>query len=181
MQRAKDNARSRGEAEAKRILRDARSASDAVFAELEKMRKEQAKAERTINANEARRSCAASSTRRRRLWTNTMPGRPHPQAQPPHSKGRPCGASRHRTPAEVVSVGSDGTLQLKAGILKMKAKANEVRLIEDDERAAIKKKAPRPVRSSVMGLRTAASRELDIRGMETLEAESVVEPFLSTA
>lgn len=55
------------------------------------------------------------------------------------------------TPAEVVSVGSDGTLQLKAGILKMKAEANEVRLIEDDERAAIKKKAPRPVRSSVMG------------------------------
>ena len=31
------------------------------------------------------------------------------------------------------------------------------------------------------GLRTAASRELDIRGMETLEAESVVETFLSTA
>ena len=29
--------------------------------------------------------------------------------------------------------------------------------------------------------RTAASRELDIRGMETLEAESVVETFLSTA
>ena len=85
------------------------------------------------------------------------------------------------TPAEVVSVGSDGTLQLKAGILKMKAEANEVRLIEDDERAAIKKKAPRPVRSSVMGLRTAASRELDIRGMETLEAESVVETFLSSA
>lgn len=30
-------------------------------------------------------------------------------------------------------------------------------------------------------LREAASRELDIRGMETLEAESVVETFLSTA
>ena len=54
MQRAKENARSRGEAEAKRILRDARSASDSVFAELERMRKEQAKADRAINANEAR-------------------------------------------------------------------------------------------------------------------------------
>ena len=30
-------------------------------------------------------------------------------------------------------------------------------------------------------LRAAAPRELDIRGMETLEAESVVENFLSTA
>ena len=85
------------------------------------------------------------------------------------------------TPAEVVSVGSDDTLQLKAGILKMKAKAKEVRLIEDDERAAMKKKAPKPMRTTVTGLHTAASRELDIRGMETLEAESVVETFLSSA
>ena len=37
-----------------------------------------------------------------------------------------------KTPAEVVSVGKDGTLQLKAGILKMKAKVDEVRLIEED-------------------------------------------------
>lgn len=44
----------------KRILRDARSASDAVFAELERMRKEQAKADRAINANEARAERAAS-------------------------------------------------------------------------------------------------------------------------
>ena len=63
-----------------------------------------------------------------------------------------------RQPAEVLSVGKDGILQLKAGILKLKAKSSEVRLIEDDERA-----------------------ELDIRGMETLEAESVVETFLSSA
>ena len=149
MQRAKENARSRGEAEAKRILRDARFASDAVFAELERMRKEQAKAD--------------------------------PKPSRPIQKGDLVEIPGVSTPAEVVSVGGDGTLQLKAGILKMKAKADEVRLIEDDERAAMKKKAPKPTRTAVTGLRTAASRELDIRGMETLEAESVVETFLSTA
>ena len=37
------------------------------------------------------------------------------------------------------------------------------------------------MRTAVTGLHTAASRELDIRGMETLEAESVVETFLSSA
>ena len=69
---------------------------------------------------------------------------------------------------------------MKAGVLKMKAKAEEVRLIEDDERAARKPKTP--VRSGgTRTLRAAASRELDIRGMETLEAESVVEGFLSAA
>ena len=87
-----------------------------------------------------------------------------------------------RTAAEVVSVGKDGTLQLKAGVLKMKAKADEVRLIEADERAAgVKKAAPKTMAAPRRELRAAAQRELDIRGMETLEAESVVETFLSAA
>ena len=67
----------------------------------------------------------------------------------------------------------------------MKAKSDEVRLIEDDERAARKKSSASPGTRSTSGnrtpLRAAAARELDIRGMETLEAESVVETFLSAA
>ena len=79
-------------------------------------------------------------------------------------------------------MGKDGTLQLKAGALKMKAKADEVRLIEDDERAAQKKKAAVSIsHNAARQLRTSAARELDIRGLETLEAEGVVENFLSAA
>ena len=43
MERAKENARSRGEAEAKRILADAKSAADAAFRELDELRKAQKK------------------------------------------------------------------------------------------------------------------------------------------
>ena len=182
MQRAKENARSRGEAEAKRILRDARSASDAVFAELEKMRKEQAKVERTLNANEARAELRRQlNEAESAIDKRDARSEPIPKPSRPIRKGDLVEIPGVSTPAEVVSVGSDGTLQLKAGILKMKAKSGEVRLIEDDERAAMKKKAPKPVRTAVTGLHTAASRELDIRGMETLEAESVMETFLSSA
>ena len=182
MQRAKENARSRGEAEAKRILRDARFASDAVFAELERMRKEQAKADRAINANEARAELRRQLNEAEdAIDKRDARSEPIPKPSRPIQKGDLVEIPGVSTPAEVVSVGGDGTLQLKAGILKMKAKADEVRLIEDDERAAMKKKAPKPTRTAVTGLRTAASRELDIRGMETLEAESVVETFLSTA
>ena len=182
MQRAKENARSRGEAEAKRILRDARSASDAVFAELERMRKEQAKADRAINANEARAELRRQLNEAEdAIDKRDARSEPIPKPSRPIQKGDLVEIPGVSTPAEVVGVGSDGTLQLKAGILKMKAKADEVRLIEDDERAAMKKKAPKPARTAVTGLHTAASRELDIRGMETLEAESVVETFLSTA
>ena len=183
MERAKENARSRGEAEAKRILRDARSAADEVFAELAEMRKQQAKAERTMNANEAR----AELRRKLNEAEDAVSKRdqrqePIPKPSRPIREGDLVEIPGVRTPAEVVSVGKDGTLQLKSGILKMKAKADEVRLIEDDERAAKKKNPAVTVRQNAdRALRASASRELDIRGMETLEAESVVENFLSAA
>ncbi len=143
MQRARENARSRGEAEAKRILRDARSASDAVFAELERMRKEQAKADRAINANEARAELRRQLNEAEdAIDKRDARSEPIPKPSRPIQKGDLVEIPGVSTPAEVVSVGSDGTLQLKAGILKMKAKADEVRLIEDDERAAMKKKSP---------------------------------------
>ncbi len=183
MERAKENARSRGEAEAKRILRDARSAADEVFAELAEMRKQQAKAERTLNANEAR----AELRRKLNEAEDAVSKRdqrqePIPKPSRPIREGDLVEIPGVRTPAEVVSVGKDGTLQLKSGVLKMKAKADEVRLIEEDERAAQKKKPAVSIRQNAdRALRASASRELDIRGMETLEAESVVANFLSAA
>ena len=183
MERAKENARSRGEAEAKRILRDARSAADEVFAELAEMRKQQAKAERTLNANEAR----AELRRKLNEAEDAVSKRdqrqePIPKPSRPIWEGDLVEIPGVRTPAEVVSVGKDGTLQLKSGVLKMKAKADEVRLIEEDERAAQKKKPAVSIRQNAdRALRASASREVDIRGMETLEAESVVENFLSAA
>ena len=183
MERAKENARSRGEAEAKRILRDARAATDQVFAELAEMRKAQAKAERSMNANEAR----AELRRMLNEAENAVSKRdqrqePIPKPSRPIQVGDLVEIPGVRQNAEVVSVGKDGTLQLKAGVLKMKARADEVRLIEDDERAAQKKKPAVTVRQNAdRALRSSASRELDIRGMETLEAESVVENFLSAA
>ena len=183
MERAKDNARSRGEAEAKRILRDARTAADQVFQELSEMRKAQAKAERMLNENEAR-----AALRRTLNEAEEAVSRRDARQEPIPKPSRPIRAGDLveipgvKTPAEVVSVGKAGTLQLKAGILKMKAKVDEVRLIEDDERAARKKTPSVTIRqNAARALRASAARELDIRGMETLEAESVVENFISAA
>ena len=183
MERAKDNARGRGEAEAKRILRDARAAADQVFAELAEMRKAQARADRALNENEAR-----AALRRQLNEAEEAVSKRDARQEPIPKPSRPIRAGDLvefpgvRQPAEVVSVGKDGTLQLKAGILKMKAKADEVRLIEDDERAARKKTPSVTIRQNAdRALRASAARELDIRGMETLEAESVVDNFISAA
>lgn len=183
MERAKENARGRGEAEAKRILRDARAAADQVFAELSDMRKAQARAQRMQNENEARAELRRMLNEAEAAVTKRDARQePIPKPSRPIREGDLVEIPGVRQSAEVVSVGKDGTLQLKSGILKMKAKAGEVRLIEDDERAAQKKKAAVPIRQNAgRVLRTSAPRELDIRGLETLEAESVVENFLSAA
>ena len=181
MERAKENARSRGEAEAKRILRDAKAAADQTFNELAELRRRQAAADSAQNINDAQAAIRAGLHQAEdRLRLEKDRPEPIPKPSRPIQKGDLVEFPGVRQPAEVISVGKDGTLQLKAGVLKMKAKAEEVRLIEDDERAARKPKIP--VRSGgTRTLRAAASRELDIRGMETLEAESVVEGFLSAA
>ena len=51
-----------------------------------------------------------------------------------------------RTPAEVVSVSKDGTLQLKSGILKMKASAP----MRAAATAARMRMSPRPIRTSLL-------------------------------
>ena len=82
-------------------------------------------------------------------------------------------------------------MRLKSGSINMKVNAAEVRLIEGAERVALAQSGGRKKRGASVGAapkggvtiapRAAAQRELDIRGMETIEAESVVENFLSGA
>ena len=182
MERAKENARGRGEAEAKRLIREARQAADATFAELSEMRKQQARAERVENENEAR-----AQLRRRlndaegAIGVRSEEREPIPKPSRPIQAGDQVEIPGVRQAADVVSVNKDGTLLLKAGILKMTVKADEVRLIEEVERKTAAKKAVTIRQHAARTLRAAASRELDIRGMETLEAENVVNNFIDAA
>ena len=181
MERAKENARGKGEAEARRILRDAKQTADEVFAELSEMRRQQAKAEQIENGNEAR----ASLRRKLNEAEDAVGARGEGRESLP-APSRPIRAGDQveilgvRQPADVTAVNQDGTLQLKAGILKMTVRADEVRLIEEIEKKS-KKSAVTVRQHAAQVLRAAAPSELDIRGLETLEAESVVENFLSSA
>jgi DNA mismatch repair protein MutS2 len=180
MEKAKENARSRGEAEARRILKDARAAADAAFAELSEMRAQQARAESAENTNEAR----AELLRRLNEAESAAGARdetpePVPAPSRPIRQGDLVELPGVRTPAEVVAVARDGSLQLRAGALKMTVRPGEVRLVEEGEQP---RRTPGAIRqSAAAALRTAASSELDIRGMETLEAESVVDNFIDSA
>ena len=179
MEKAKDNARTRGEAEAKRILAEAKSAADETFRELDALRKAQKKLD-AQQMNEQRASIMHNiKEAREQIGVRDDFAEPIPKPSRPIRVGDLVEIPGTRRMAEVVEDKGE-SLTLKAGALKMTVKRDEVRLIEEAERAAVKK--PTQSAPSQRILRTvAAARELDIRGMESLEAESVVENYLDSA
>ena len=180
MEKAKENARSRGEAEAKRLLAEAKSAADETFRELDALRKQQKKLDaQQMNAQRAEIMHNIKQARDA-VGVRDESAEPIPKPSRPIQVGDLVEIPGTKRQAEVVAVKGD-SLTLKAGVLQMKVKADEVRLIEEAERAATAKKQPQFAPSQRI-LRTAsAARELDIRGMETLEAESVLDNYIDAA
>ena len=81
--------------------------------------------------------------------------------------------------AEVVSISPDRILTLRAGILNLTAREDEVLLLEGIE-AKTKKEAARLAASTQ--LRAAPVRpEIDLRGMEAIEAVLAAERYLDSA
>ncbi len=185
MEKARDNARSKGETEARRIVQQAQRQADEVFAELEQLRRQQRADYQSVNDRKAdirRRLNEAESELHRRDGS----AEPIPAPTRPIAVGDTVELSGVRTGATVLAVNGDGTLLLQAGKMKMTVKAAQVRLLETAEEVEKKKKqsdAARQRSSGTVTLNTGAraSAELDIRGLETLEAESVVENYLDAA
>ena len=83
------------------------------------------------------------------------------------------------TKASVIAINKDGTYQLQAGIMKLTAKPDEVYLLEHDN--PYKEKHVRPAHSGREMQATAPSMEVDLRGMDTIEAVCVLERFVDSA
>ena len=185
MEKAKENARTKGEAEARRIVRQAQQQADQVFAELDQLRKQQQRADyQTVNDGkvDVRRRLKEAA-----LHQHDEAAEPIPAPSRPIAAGDTVELAGVRTAAAVLAVNGDGTLLLQAGKMKMTVKASQVRLLETAEEIAEKKKQAAKSRaggsSATVQISTGAraSAELDIRGLETLEAESVVENYLDAA
>ncbi len=185
MEKAKENARTKGETEARRIVQQAQRQADEVFAELEQLRKIQQRADyQAVNdrkSNIRRRLNEAETA----LHQHDEVQEPIPAPSRPIAVGDTVELAGVRTAATVVSVNGDGTLLLQAGKMKMTVKAEQVRLLETAEEIEKKKKQAAKAAPSGPTVHIAtgsrAGAELDIRGLETLEAESVVENYLDAA
>ena len=83
------------------------------------------------------------------------------------------------TKANVIAINKDGTYQLQAGILKMNAKPDEIYLLENEN--PYKQKGGRPAHSGREMKMSAMSTEVDLRGMDSVEAICVLERYLDEA
>ena len=181
MEKAKENARSKGENEARRIVRQAQQQVDEIFAELDELRRKMQQQADFQAINDAKVSA--------RKHMNAAQEALHlrEETPEPETPSRPIAAGDRvelpgvRTAATVVQVNGDGSLVLQAGKMKMTAKPGQVRLIEGQPQVKKQAAAPKTGPAPSLHLERRASSELDIRGYETLEAESVVENYLDAA
>ena len=180
MERAKENARTRGEAEARRIIREARAQAEQVMAELDQLRRQQEKAADWQSVNDARAAIRGQLNQAEEALHFKEEKEPIPAPSRPIQVGDLVELGGTRTKATVTAVNGDKLLLL-AGHMKLTVRADEVRLVEEAE-IQEKKKVQRQVQTTIRlaGAR-AACNEIDLRGMMTDEAELAVERFLDNA
>ena len=185
MEKAKENARAKGEAEAKRIVREAQQKTEEIFAQLEELRKQQTRAANFQQVNDAKAAIRHDLKEAEAVLHSRDQEPEAPAPSRPIAVGDLVELAGVKTAATVLNVNGDGSMLLQAGKMKMTVKAGQVRLLESAEEIEKRKKqaaaAQRKNVSPQIQLAARAASELDIRGMETLEAESVVENYIDAA
>ena len=185
MEKAKENARAKGEAEAKRIVREAQQKTEEIFDQLEELRKQQTRAANFQQVNDAKAAIRHDLKEAEAVLHSRDQEPEAPAPSRPIAVGDLVELAGVKTAATVLNVNGDGSMLLQAGKMKMTVKAGQVRLLESAEEIEKRKKqaaaAQRKNVSPQIQLAARAASELDIRGMETLEAESVVENYIDAA
>jgi len=180
----RQKATERAQAEARAIIQQARDAADQTFKELNDMRRRQERAGGGEDDNDRR----AGLRRRLNEAEDALGGGRERLPAPPSAREAVAGDTvellKTGTQAEVASVNRDGTLNLQAGILKLKAKQNEVRVLEDV--TARKRQSENDKKRYAAAVKhdfraSAAKSELDLRGMMVDEALGELDLFLDNA
>lgn len=166
--------------EAERIISDARRTAEDTFAELDEMRRKMNEDEQAQEVNRAR------SELRRKLNESQGKVKAKQPEKPAEDKksarevraGDTVEIKSMGVKAEVVDVNPDGSLNLRAGIMNVKLKPDDVYLIEGH---AAKQKKQSVTLAGSTAPRAAVSPEIDLRGMESIEAVNAAEQYIDSA
>ena len=178
LQKEKDKAMEAARREAQQIIEDARYAANAAADELKALRKQLTEGADTTGINqrqsELRRKLNEAEDKIRAGQKKTE--RPEPKR--PVLVGDTVELLKLGTKASVIAINKDGTYQLQTGILKLTAKPDEVYLLENENPYKTK---GRPAHSGREMKTAAMSTEVDLRGMDTVEAICALGLYLDSA
>ena len=178
LQKEKDKAMEAARREAQMIIDEARRTANAAAEELKALRKQLQDSADASGINqrqsEVRRSLNEAENKLRAAKVEEK--RPEPK------RGVLVGDTveilKLGTKASVIAINKDGTYQLQAGIMKMTVKPDEVYLLENENPY---KQKGRPQHSGREMKLEAHSPEVDLRGMDTVEAVCALSLYLDSA
>ena len=179
LQKEKDKAMEQARREAQRIIEDARTAANLASEELKALRKQLQDSADASNINQRQAEVRRSLNEMEAQIRAQQPKVQRPEPKRGIMVGDTVELLKLGTKASVIAINKDGTYQLQAGILKMNAKADEIYLLE--EHNPYKEKAPRPKHSGREMKLSAMPMEVDLRGMDSIEAVTVMERYLDEA
>lgn len=179
LQKEKEKNEARAKAEARAILDEARRTADEVFRELGDMRKKAQKEQDWQAVNDQRAGLRHRLNEAEDKLGVREKAAPPPMLRPAQ-KGDTVTILKTGTQGTVLSVNKDGVLQLQAGILRITAKQEEVRVVEGETQT--QKAARQYIQRTEHKLRSlGAKAEVDLRGMTTDEAQMTLSQFLDRA
>ena len=165
--------------EAQKIIEDARFAANAAAEEIKALKKQLADSADTSNINQRQADLRRSLNEAESKLRAQQPQQSRPAATRSIMVGDTVELLKLGTKASVLAINKDGTYQLQAGIMKLNAKADEIYLLEQDN--PYKEKHVRPAHSGRQMQAAAPSMEVDLRGMDTIEAICVLDRFIDGA
>jgi len=175
----REKAMEQARTEAQRIIEDARRTANAATEELKAIKKQLTENADTqgINQRQSQLRKNLNDAENRILAGRLEVKRPEPTRE--ILIGDTVELLKLGTKASVIGINKDGTYQLQAGILKMTAKADEIYLLEQEN--PYKEKGGRPKHSGREMKLTPTASEVDLRGMDSVEAICVLERYLDEA
>ena len=179
LQKEKDKAMEQARKEAQRIIDDARFAANQASEELKALRKQLQDSADVSNVNQRQSDVRRSLNEAEEKLRAAQPKQERPQPKRGVLVGDTVELLKLGTKASVIAINKDGTYQLQAGVLKLTAKPDEVYLLENDN--PYKQKAGRPQHSGREMKMTAMSSEIDLRGMDAVEAICVLDRYMDEA
>jgi len=165
--------------EAQEIIEDARRTANAASEELKELRKQLTEAADAQGINQRQTELRKSLNEAESRIRANQPQQKRPEPTRKVLVGDTVELLKLGTKASVIAINKDGTYQLQAGILKLTAKADEIYLLENDN--PYKPKLAHPKHSGREMKISAMATEIDLRGMDAVEAICVLERYLDEA